>query len=127
MSINIDKQIEYWQNGANEDIVTAELLINGNRLLPGLFFCHLVIEKILKAHVVKSTKEIPPRTHNLSWLLDKTPLVLAEKDKQFLGILMHYQLEGRYPDYNPEIPSKPTVLKYLQHTKSLLECLEQQL
>lgn len=46
--INVQKQIEYWMNGAEEDIITAELLIREKRVLHGLFFCHLVIEKQLK-------------------------------------------------------------------------------
>lgn len=54
--VDIDKQIEYWLNGAKDDIVTAEILIQKNRLLHGLFFCHLVVEKGLKAHVVKKNK-----------------------------------------------------------------------
>ncbi len=51
--MDIKKQIEYWKNGAINDIDTAELLINNGKYLHGLFFCHLVIEKIIKAHVVK--------------------------------------------------------------------------
>lgn len=69
--MDIDKQIEYWKSGAVNDIDTAELLINNNKLLHGLFFCHLVIEKIIKAHVAKDTKNIPPKIHNLNWLLKK--------------------------------------------------------
>ena len=61
--INIDKQIKYWKNNAITDINTAEILINNKKYLHGLFFCHLTIEKIIKAHVVKWTKEIPPKTH----------------------------------------------------------------
>lgn len=41
--INIDKQIEYWTTGADDDLLTAELLIREKRILHGLFFCHLVI------------------------------------------------------------------------------------
>ncbi len=46
--IDIDKQIEYWRSGALNDIDTAVLLIKNNKILHGLFFCHLVIEKIIK-------------------------------------------------------------------------------
>jgi hypothetical protein len=42
--IDIKKQIEYWINSAEDDLVTAELLIREKRILHGLFFCHLVIE-----------------------------------------------------------------------------------
>jgi len=52
---DLEKQIEYWKRGADSDIETAEFLISGRKYLEGLFFCHLTIEKILKALVVKST------------------------------------------------------------------------
>ncbi len=46
--MNIKKHIEYWIKGAEEDLITADLLIREKRILPGLFFCHLVIEKAIK-------------------------------------------------------------------------------
>ena len=51
--IDINRQIVYWLTGAEEDLESAKILIESNRLLHGLFFCHLVIEKAIKAHVVK--------------------------------------------------------------------------
>ena len=51
--INIHKQIDYWINGALDDLESAQILIDRKRMLHGLFFCQLVIEKTLKAHVVK--------------------------------------------------------------------------
>jgi len=45
----IEKQIEYWKTGVLDDLTTARILIEKRRLLYGLFFCHLVIEKIIKA------------------------------------------------------------------------------
>lgn len=47
--LNIKNQIDYWVNGADEAFQTAEILIAQKRMLHGLFFCHLAIEKILKA------------------------------------------------------------------------------
>ncbi len=58
--INIKKQINYWITASENDIDTAELLINNNKYLNGLFFCHLVIEKAIKAHFVKKLLEKYP-------------------------------------------------------------------
>ena len=63
--VDIQKQIDYWINSADDDIITADLLIHEKRILHGLFFCHLVIEKAIKAHYVKTTGDVAPRTHNL--------------------------------------------------------------
>ncbi len=125
--INVQKQIDYWVNGAVEDLESAEILIERKRMLHGLFFCHLVIEKILKAHVVKISQEVAPRTHNLIYLLEKTHLELSENEEIFLGILMKYQLQGRYPDYNPIIPDKLIVQNYLKQTEDLLQWLKKKL
>jgi len=124
---NIRKQIEYWISTAKSDLDSAELLIRESRYSHGLFFCHLTIEKGLKAHVVKTTDEIPPKSHNLIYLLELADIELDESDEDFLGILMKYQLEGRYPVYNPVIPTKEKVLEYLNLTKKMLIWLERKL
>ncbi len=125
--IDSDKQVTYWINGAIDDLKSAKILIDRNRLLHGLFFCHLVIEKAIKAHVVRQTKELAPRSHNLLFLSEKIELKFNEDDEIFLGILMKYQLQGRYPDYNPNIPDKATVSNYLTKTKNLLIWLQAKL
>ncbi|MEP1086966.1 HEPN domain-containing protein [Algoriphagus sp.] len=106
MKINLEKQLLYWQSGAEEDLEVAELLIEKEKYLHGLFYCHLVIEKILKAHVVKTTGQLAPRSHNLIYLSEKSKLYLDDDTLDFFGILMKYQLEGRYPGYKPFVPEK---------------------
>ncbi len=125
--IDIKKQIEYWTKGAEDGLATAELLIREKRFLHGLFFCHLVIEKAVKAHVVKTSGEIAPRSHNLIYLSEKTDLKFDDETEIFLGILMKYQLQGRYPDYNPVLPDNLIVNEYLEKTKTLLQWLKERL
>jgi len=125
--IDIEKQINYWKNGAIEDLESAKTLIDKNRLLHGLFFCHLVIEKVIKAHVVKQTGEVAPRSHNLIYLSEKAKLVFTTDEDDFMGTLMKYQLQGRYPDFNPLVPSKDVVKEYLTKTDKLLQWLTEKL
>ena len=125
--IDINKQINYWIEGAEDDLLTAELLIRENRFLHGLFFCHLVIEKAIKAHVVKVSKEIAPRTHNLIYLSEKANLEFDSETEIFLGILMKYQLQWRYPDYNPTLPNVLKINEYFEKTKTLLKWLKEKL
>ncbi len=65
------KQIEYWIKSADDDIDTSDILISKDKILQGLFFCHLCIEKAIKAHVVRCTQLSPPKIHNLSFLIEK--------------------------------------------------------
>ncbi|MGD2035618.1 MAG: HEPN domain-containing protein [Bacteroidales bacterium] len=125
--INIQKQIEYWIKSAEDDLITADLLIREKRILHGLFFCHLVIEKAIKAHYVNLTGEIAPRSHNLIYLSEKTKLEYDDDTQIFLGILMKYQLQGRYPDYNPVLPDMIKVQEYFERTKRLLQWLKEKL
>jgi len=64
--INIEKHVAYWRDTATKDLQFAERLINRDQEIAyGLFFVHLSLEKAIKAHVCKQTKQIPPRIHNL--------------------------------------------------------------
>ena len=125
--IDLQKQIHYWIKEAEDNILSADILIQKGRLLHGLFFCHLVIEKAIKAHVAKETKKIPPRSHNLILLSEKANLKIDDSSEIFLGILMKYQLQGRYPDYDPIIPEKEKVQIYFDQTKELLQWLKEKL
>jgi HEPN domain-containing protein len=125
--IDVGKQKMYWLNGAKDDFETAKILIRSKRMLHGLFFCHLAVEKIIKAHVVVQTKEFAPRSHNLIYLSDIAKIIFNDEDEMFLGILMKYQLQGRYPDYNPTIPDKSIVFNYVDRTEKLIKWLEEKL
>jgi HEPN domain-containing protein len=126
--IDVNKQILYWISNADSDIETAEFLIKEkNKILHGLFFCHLCIEKAIKAHVTKNTLDVPPRSHDLLYLLTQTTLELNNDDSVFCGILMNYQLHGRYPEYFPNTPDSNTALSYFTRTKNLLVWIKSKL
>ena len=122
-TFNLERQIEYWKNLALLDIETAEILIEKKRLLHGLFFCHLSIEKALKAHYVSCKHKLAPKTHNLIYLADNIDLVLDDSQMQFLGILLKYQLEGRYLENELDSPGKEIADDYLKQSKELLKWL----
>lgn len=126
-SINLEKQIEYWISTAESDIETAEILIEKGKLLHGLFFCHLAIEKALKAHYIKANKKLAPKTHDLIYLSVNANIHMDEKYQLYLASIMKYQLEGRYPEYKLSIPAKEEAEDYLTQTKELLKWLAQKL
>ena len=111
--INIDKNINYWKTCSENDIETASILINNNKVVEGLFFFHLSIEKILKALIVSNTKQLPPKSHDLLYLAELANVELSAEDTEFMQILMKYQLEGRYPEHFPNAPSMELVNDYM--------------
>ena len=127
MAINIEKQIEYWKSGAVSDLETAEILIQNKKFVQGLFFCHLCIEKITKAILVKETSQIPPKSHDIFYLANKAQIDLPDEKQKIVQILMKYQLEGRYPEYYPKPPSLELTMNYLKETQNLLKWLKMKL
>lgn len=125
--LNVPKQIEYWVKSADDDLETSEILLEKKKYVHGLFFCHLAIEKIIKALFVKTAKEIPPRSHDLFYLSKKADIELPEDKQQICQILMKYQLEGRYPESFPRNPDTALVHEYFEKTKELLEWLKEKL
>lgn len=125
--MNIEKQIDYRQGTAASDIDTAEILLSKGKILYGLFFCHLSIEKLLKAHFVKANAHFAPKSHDLSYLLSKTTLVMDEADEAFLPVLMKYLLEGRYPDFLISAPAAEESMSIFFKTKKMMEWLTQRL
>jgi hypothetical protein len=86
-----------------------------------------VIEKAIKAHVVKNSGEVAVRSHNLIYLSEKADLIFDNETEIFIGILMKYQLQGRYPDFNPVLPDILVVNEYYEKTKTLLQWLKEKL
>ena len=98
------EHISFWVEQSVDDWKAVQTLFNGKNYLQSLFFAHLVLEKLCKSVWIKyNTENVPPRTHNLIYLLSSTPIKLAEEKSEFLLTLNRFQLEGRYPDYLTKI------------------------
>ncbi|MBA4409022.1 MAG: HEPN domain-containing protein [Bacteroidota bacterium] len=95
-----EQHIEFWIEQAEDDWNAVFTLFNGRNYLQSLFFTHLVIEKICKSLWIKfNPGNVPPRSHNLNFLLSATPIMLSDVQNEFLLALNRFQLEGRYPEY----------------------------
>ena len=125
--VDIQQQIIYWSSGAEEDIAVAEELIGNKRYRHGLFFAHLALEKILKAHICKKTNELAPRIHNLVRLSEMADLALSEDHLNHLADMNEFNLEGRYPIQYIDTASDQEANAYLSKTKEVLEWLVRQL
>jgi HEPN domain-containing protein len=79
-------------------------MFKANDYIHALFFSHLVLEKLCKAHWVKNNAaNTPPKIHNLTVLASQANLQLPERDLEFLSQMNQFQLEGRYPDYTNKL------------------------
>jgi HEPN domain-containing protein len=125
--MDVDKHVAYWKNGSEEDITAARSLLEKGHLRHCLFFVHLAIEKILKAHVTRLTKDVPPRIHNLVRLADMAGLKLESGQRELLREFGAYQLEGWYPD-SEQVPKDPVdARREMERGSQILTWLTKQL
>lgn len=126
-----EKQISYWIKTAIDDLESIEFLFVGKKYVQALFFAHLALEKILKAHWVKSNEQnFPPKTHNLTFLYENSNLNLNEEQTDFLQMMNVYQIEGRYPDYISMLhntTTKEMAASIINESKTLFKCLQENL
>jgi hypothetical protein len=61
----------------------ADQLIRSGKIRHGLFFLHLTLEKILKAHVCQNTQDIAPRMYNLVRLAELSGITFRQEHTDF--------------------------------------------
>ena len=92
------KQPQEWLKQAAYDMKTAEAMFNSKRFIYAVFMCHLSIEKALKGLYTLALNEVPPKTHNLVYLIEKIKLELPGKLYDFIYTLNGLSVPTRYPD-----------------------------
>ncbi|MBF0226732.1 MAG: HEPN domain-containing protein [Desulfobacterales bacterium] len=125
--INIDKQISHWKKGAEEDWEVANQLITSNKIRHGLFFLHLSIEKLIKAHVCRNINDISPRIHNLVRLAELSGISFGQTQNDLLAEMNPFNIEGRYPEMWGETLSREEADIFIKRAKELFEWLKNQL
>ena len=98
-----------------------------SKFLYGLFFAHLALEKLLKAHVCRALSDLPPRIHALLRLAERANLPQSEAQRLFLTAdytdFDRYQLEGRYPELQPAPPTVDMAREELKQAQEVFEWL----
>ena len=118
-------KVEYWLELCDDDLRAAKSMLKTKNFLWTGFICHLVVEKALKAAIANITGEVPPKTHDLPKLADKTEIYhdLSDNFKNLLNKLTPLQIEARYPEYKEKITALLTESycdKILEETEAFL-------
>ncbi len=125
--VDKNKHIEYWRLGAEDALDSAEKLIAQGKVQHGLFFAHLAIEKILKAHVCQTTGDIAPFIHNLARLAEFAMLNIDKTQEKTLEKINRFNIEGRYEDFLDPTPSLSDGREYFENAKEIYQWLTEQL
>jgi len=122
-----EQHVEYWVNTAEYDWNGAKGAFDTNNYMHCLFWAHLALEKLAKAHWVRTHEDnIPPKVHNVVWLLEQSDIDLREEMMTFIDEFNKFQLSGRYPDYTNQIYkmcTKEFASEQLEKVKEIRTCL----
>jgi HEPN domain-containing protein len=86
-----------WMAQSQYDLETKAMFDTG-RYLYVLFCCQQAVEKMLKALIVKWTRTLPPRLHNLMRLAEVASLTVPEDTACFFRRLTGFYIATRYPE-----------------------------
>lgn len=122
------KDAENFLFSSEYDFTTAQHMLKTGRYVYVVFMCHIAIEKILKAIVAEVTDKIPPKTHNLVYLIKLANLSIPQEFFDFIAKINNSSVVMRYPeDFKMLITSYPEeiVREYLENTEKVLKWLRQ--
>lgn len=125
----MDKKISEWLKQADYDMETADLMFDGGRYFYAVFMCHLSIEKSLKGLYQERLNKIPPKVHNLVYLLKEIGVVPPEAIGRFLIKLNEANVVTRYPENLDKLKENYTqsvVEEMLAKSKEALEWIKAQ-
>jgi HEPN domain-containing protein len=94
----MEKRSEEWLAQSDYDMDTAEYMLSGGRNIYAVFMCHLSIEKALKGLFYEKTKLIPPKSHNLIYLLNQIGIKPPAEQGKFIVKLNEVSIPTRYPE-----------------------------
>lgn len=108
LRFNVEKTIQYWLESAEYDLEVADAMYEKGKYPYALFMGHLALEKLLKALVVKTTRQHAPYTHSLPLLASKLNIKLPQKVMKRLARFMEFYIEARYPEEQKKFYRKCT-------------------
>ncbi|MGD9558720.1 MAG: HEPN domain-containing protein [Mangrovibacterium sp.] len=106
--IDDDKTYNHWINTSDKDAVTMDHLYHSKDYHWSLFIGHIVIERLLKACVVKETRKHALFTHDLTKLAELAGLRFSEEHLDWLDTISTFNLNARYDSYKEAFYKKCT-------------------
>jgi HEPN domain-containing protein len=122
------KDTKNFIKSAEYDLETAEFMFNTRRYIYVIFMCHLSLEKLLKALVCEVNQNIPPKSHNLIYLVKLSNIELPKNYLDFIAKINNASIVTRYPeDFSRTLDAYPKGIaqEYLSITKEIHQWLKQ--
>lgn len=123
----VNSATKNWIASADYDLVTAGNLLKTRRFIYVVFFCHLAIEKALKAIYSKRFSQMPPYTHNLNRLIEVLGISLENKHRVFIDRISLQSVPTRYPSDLARLSrqlNKKAAEEHLKQTRQVIKWLK---
>ncbi len=128
--IDKEKIAQHWISRSDSDFETMNNLMLSKDFNWALFIGHLVIERLLKAIIVKNTGKHAPLTHDLRRLVKLSGLIIEEEQIRWLDTISTFNINARYDDYKQEFYKKCTpdyAINWFTNIKILREWIKKKL
>ncbi len=122
------KATRNWIATSEYDIETAKHMLKSGRYVYVVFMCHLSVEKLLKGLVAETQEDLPPKTHNLRYLVKLSKIEIPEEHATILDVLNTASIPTRYPEDMEKLLKQfpnEVVKNYFNQTKKLRKWLRQ--
>lgn len=124
----MNEEFDLWFEKAKESLDDAISSFGNHRYGLTAFCCEQALEKILKASVVKLTKQRPRKIHDLLPILRDSGLKISKKDSIEIAKISKFYFLVRYPDINKKFFATPKIAKEtLEKTKEIFSWIEKKL
>ncbi|MBA4417100.1 MAG: DNA-binding protein [Syntrophus sp. (in: bacteria)] len=118
-----------WLKQAAYDMGTADVMFKNKRYFYAVFMCHLSIEKALKGLYQEKLTALPPKTHNLVYLLNAVSIKPPDDIGRFIVKLNEASVATRYPEEIKELSksyTQPIVKGIIKSSKEALKWIKTQ-
>lgn len=126
MSPEQAQAVKVWIMGAYDAFDTAEKLLASKKYHHALFFCHLALEKALKAKFIELQDTFPPYIHELPLLAGKINHALTADQLTALDTINTFNIAARYQEHKQELYRRATpkyTAQWISITDDLLKTL----
>lgn len=128
--IDIEKIIRHWVETSDNDFKTMRHLNDSKDFHWSLFVGHIVIERLLKAGVVKQTNSHAPFTHDLRRLAKLTQFDFKDEHIIWFDTITTFNLSTRYDSYKQAFYKKCTssfTAEWISNIRELREWIKTKL
>ena len=103
MALTEEDKYQYWFSYAQNDIDSAEIMLQSKRWFYTVYMCQQAIEKLVKGLYILYIDDNVPRLHDINNILErfknKIPEKITEDQAGLFDTLSEFYLRSRYPDY----------------------------